>query len=297
MPTTSSPLDVGNKSAVFPLQLLGFDVDVINSVQFSNHTGYEKGFQGDILKGEQLRNLLAGLEANDLLHEIGHLLTGYIGSESFLEAVLDVLKTLRQYGPVRYVCDPVLGDKGKFYVPERLVEVYRTKVVPVADILTPNQFELEQLTGIPIHSEDDAIRACAVLHEMGPELVFLTSFELESTAANHEPTIGIMASHRQKGTSSPSTSVVWRIDCPMLSGQFTGTGDLCAALLLAHSALEPDNIPGVMERVINTMFAIIELTHVEFQETARSRELKLIQSKSIIENPPERFKACEYRSK
>jgi pyridoxal kinase len=126
-------LDVGNKSAVFPLQLLGFDVDVVNSVHFSNHTGYENGFRGDILKGDQLRDLLHGLEDNGLLSDIGHLLTGYIGSDSFLEAVLDVLKTLRKFGNVRFVCDPVLGDRGRFYVPESLVQLYREKVIPQAD--------------------------------------------------------------------------------------------------------------------------------------------------------------------
>ena len=140
--------DVGNKSAVFPLQLLGFDVDVVNSVHFSNHTGYKEGWEGDVLKGDQLRAILDGLQRNDLLGEIGHVLTGYIGSESFLEAVLDVIQTLRGAGccsststtsPVRFVCDPVLGDKGEFYVPRSLVALYRDRVLPLADVVTPNQ--------------------------------------------------------------------------------------------------------------------------------------------------------------
>jgi pyridoxine kinase len=65
---------VGNKSAVFPLQLLGFDVDPINSVQFSNHTGYPT-FRGQVLNGSQLWDLIEGLAENDLLHYT-HLLTG-----------------------------------------------------------------------------------------------------------------------------------------------------------------------------------------------------------------------------
>lgn len=67
---------VGNKSAVFPLQLLGFNVDPINSVQFSNHTGYANGFKGDILSGEQLDALMEGLEANGMLSSYTALLTG-----------------------------------------------------------------------------------------------------------------------------------------------------------------------------------------------------------------------------
>lgn len=286
--------DVGNKAAVFPLQLLGFEVDCINSVQFSNHTGYEHGFQGDVLKGEQLRRLLKGLQDNNLLGDIGHVLTGFIGSESFLEAVLDVLQTLRSQGhAVRYVCDPVMGDKGRFYVPKDLVKVYREKVIPLADVVTPNQFELEQLSGISIRSTSHAIQACQILHDMGPELVFLTSFELvdDEAVQPSEPTIAILASQRKKNSNAHETKL-WRIDCPMLPGQFTGTGDLCASLLLAHSALVPDSIPCVMERVINTMHAVIELTHKSVGDTVHSRELKLIQSKSLIESPPLRFKAA-----
>ena len=144
--------DVGNKAAVFPLQLLGFDVDVVNSVHFSNHTGFANGFEGDVLQGDQLRAIMKGLERNGLLNGVGHLLTGYIGSASFLEAVMDVLKTLRKHhsggtaGKLRYVCDPVLGDVGSgFYVPQELVKLFREQVVPEADVVTPNQFEVSSV--------------------------------------------------------------------------------------------------------------------------------------------------------
>ena len=290
----SASIDVGNKSAVFPLQLLGFDVDVVNSVHFSNHTGYENGFRGDILKGDQLRDILQGLEDNDLLADIGHCLTGYIGSESFLEAVIEMVETLRRYGNIRYVCDPVLGDKGRFYVPESLVDVYRQKVIPLADVLTPNQFELEQLSGISVKSNDDAIRACNKLHGMGPSLVFITSVVLEAEnecSTETTPTMAILASKRETSSGSETETKVWRIDCPMLPGQFTGTGDLCAALLLAHTALGPNSIPRAMEMVINTMYAVIERTHESARDTVQSRELKLVQSKAFIEDPPQRFKA------
>ena len=132
---------MGNKSAVFPLQLLGFDVDVVNSVQFSNHTGYPNGWEGDVLAGDELRALVNGLQRNHLLDHTGHVLTGYIGSASFLEAVLEVVQTLRakSAGKVRFVCDPVLGDRGEFYVPKELVVLYREKVLPLADVVTPNE--------------------------------------------------------------------------------------------------------------------------------------------------------------
>ncbi|CAI5936922.1 unnamed protein product, partial [Closterium sp. NIES-64] len=138
---------VGNKAAVFPLQLLGFDVDPINSVQLSNHTGYPT-WKGQILDGEQLWALIEGLEANGLLFYT-HLLTGYIGSLSFLKTVLRVVEKLRSVNPnLIYVCDPVMGDDGRLYIRPELVPIYRHQVVPVATLITPNQFEAEQLTGL-----------------------------------------------------------------------------------------------------------------------------------------------------
>lgn len=115
---------VGNKSAVFPLQLLGMDVDIINSVQFSNHTGY-KVFKGKRLDGADLHELLDGMETNNLLRDAhSHLLTGYIGSVSLLDAIVRVYKRLRAAhsdpSKLLYVCDPVMGDLGKLYVPLEL---------------------------------------------------------------------------------------------------------------------------------------------------------------------------------
>ena len=152
---------------------------------------------------------------------------------------------------------------------------------------------MEQLTNIKIETLDDAKRACDALHNMGPSLVFITSMILDGE------TMTILASERVRraDTTTTTTTNAWRIDCPILPLDFTGTGDLCAALLLAHSALQPSNVPAVMEQVINTMFAVLQRTMESAGTTAASmsssssRELKLIQSKDLIEHPPTRFKA------
>ena len=191
-PPLISLADVGNKAAVFPLQLLGFDVDIINSVQFSNHTGYPFGFEGEILDGSRLLKLIDGMERNGLLSSydgcpgrVGNILTGYIGSESFLVAVVSVVQKLKGLNPkCRYVCDPVLGDNNEFYVPRGLVGIYKREVLPLADVITPNQFEIEQLTGIAIRSIQDAQRACCVLHDMGVNLVLITSIVFSGSDEN-----------------------------------------------------------------------------------------------------------------
>jgi len=301
---------VGNKSAVFPLQLLGFDVDIINSVHFSNHTGHPNAWTGDVLNGTQLQSILEGLEQNHLLDHIGFLLTGYIGSESFLRAVLDVLKKLRatSNSHIRYVCDPVLGDGGQFYVPPDLVTVYKNELIPLADVVTPNQFEVEQLTGVTVKSMENAKRACEILHDLGPSLVFITSIILDEKKdkdQEHIKNITILASSRplhSKNTNTSNTAAeMWRIDSPILPGRFTGTGDLCAALLLAWTEAHPNDLALAMEKVIGTMHAIIKRTVESYslqknnapnvKNEVALKELKLIQSKNDIENPSRNFRA------
>ncbi|EYU44587.1 hypothetical protein MIMGU_mgv11b016125mg, partial [Erythranthe guttata] len=136
----------------------------------------------------------------------------YIGSVSFLNTVLKVVAKLRSinpeltYEPFLSVCDPVLGDEGKLYVPQELVSVYREKVVPVASMLTPNQFEAELLTGLRIVSEQDGREACNTLHSAGPSKVVITSINIDGNLL-------LLGSHQKE----------------------KGTGDLMTALLLGWS--------------------------------------------------------------
>lgn len=174
---------VGNRAATFPLQVLGFEVDAVNSVQFSNHTGYAH-WKGQVLNSDELHALYEGLKLNNV-NKYDYVLTGYTRDKSFLAMVVDIVRELKQQNPrLVYVCDPVMGDKwdgeGSMYVPEDLLPVYREKVVPVADIITPNQFEAELLTGRRIHSEEEALAVMDMLHAMGPDTVVITSSDLPS---------------------------------------------------------------------------------------------------------------------
>ncbi len=173
---------VGNKSATFPLQLLGYEVDAINSVQFSNHTGYPKGIRGQTLNDEELWQLVEGLVENEIAAGYSHVINGYIGSDSFLKKLAEVVKKLKELNPkLTYVCDPVMGDFGPgLYVPESLLPIYRETIVPLADVCVPNQFEAELITGKKIESEADALAAMDYFHDLGVETVILSSTELDS---------------------------------------------------------------------------------------------------------------------
>nr|GMC59981.1 pyridoxal kinase isoform X1 [Ipomoea batatas] len=281
---------VGNKSAVFPLQLLGYDVDPINSVQFSNHTGKQLlSVSGQVLNGEQLWDLIEGLQANNLLFYT-HLLTGYIGSVSFLEMVLRVVDKLRTINPkLVYVCDPVLGDEGKLYVPMELVSVYREKVVPVASMLTPNQFEAELLTGLNIKSEQDGREACNILHAAGPSKVVLTSIHIDGNLL-------LIGSHQKAKGQSPKQ---FKIAILKIPAYFTGTGDLMTSLLLGWSNRYPDDLDKAAELAVSSLQALLQRTLTDYQRAGHdcessSLEIRLIQSQDHIRNPEVKYKADRY---
>ncbi|XP_065057429.1 pyridoxal kinase-like [Rhopilema esculentum] len=281
---------VGNKSATFPLQVLGFEVDAINSVQFSNHTGYEH-VKGQVLESSDLGELFLGLTMNDI-HHYSHLLTGYCCSESFLNDILIVVKELRKKNPALvFVCDPVLGDNGKFYVPESLLQIYRDKIIPLADVITPNQFEAELLSGIKIRNEEDAIKATDILHSKGTKTVIISSTEI-----GVEGTLTLLASSK---TESGLKRV--RLRMPKMEAIFTGTGDLFSCMLLAWMAKYPGDLKTACEKTISAIHLVLKRTQKAMTElagpgnkpTAFQRELRIIDSLDDIRNPPDLFKADE----
>ncbi len=266
-------------------------------MHFSNHTGHPNGFQGTIMNGDQLSLILKGLEDNNLLHNIHHLLTGYIGSKSFLHSVLNVLQTLKKYNSnLRYVCDPVLGDDGRVYVPQELVEVYRNEVIPLANVVTPNHFEAELLTGIKIKTIDDAKNACRILHDLGPDLVVITSLVLLDSensinSCNEEESITILASQNIHKTKEVA---MWTVSTPKIPGRFTGTGDVTTALLLAWTAKMEYDLKLTLEYVASTMYTLIKATAEQATTgSVASKELRLIQCKKVIENPTIIFEATK----
>ncbi|KAG2383550.1 hypothetical protein C9374_004221 [Naegleria lovaniensis] len=268
---------VGNRSAVFPLQLLGFEVDFINSVQFSNHTGYRNGWKGQTLSGDELALLFEGLQMNNLEGSYTHLLTGYIGSETFLQNILHIHDKLIERNPkLIYVCDPVLGDAGKLYVPEKLIQIYREKVLNRATVITPNQFEAETLSGKKIKNEQDALDVIDLFHKepYNIPVVVLTSAELEGD----KESLTLYASNKK-------TQKKYRIKFKKLPGSFTGTGDVVSALFLAFYAIHgDDNFNTSLEKTLAGIQAVLE-------KTPPGEELRLIESRFVLLDPPIQYKA------
>ncbi len=216
---------VGNASAVFPLQRLGAEVWAINTVQFSNHTGYGD-WTGQVYDGASVRALVDGIAARGVLPGCDAVLSGYMGDPGIIDAVLDAVTRVRAANPdALYCCDPVIGDTGRgVFVRPGIPELMRDRAVPAADILTPNQFELEHLTGLPSRTVPNALGAVAALRTMMRPggTVLVTSLQTDRTPADAVDMV----------VAGPGGS--WTLRTPLLPVAVNGAGDAIAALFLFH---------------------------------------------------------------
>jgi pyridoxine kinase len=214
---------VGNASAIFPLQRLGAEVWGIHTVQFSNHTGYG-AWRGQVFGEELVSDLVTGIEERGALPRCDAVLSGYMGSAGIGEAILAAAARVKAANPsALWCCDPVIGDVGRgVFVRPGIPEFMRDRAVPAADIITPNLFELESLTGAPVTTLDGAKRAVAALQARGPRCVLVTSLHLDDTPDGE---IGMLAAEGGR---------FWRVSTPMLPVSVNGAGDAIAALFLFH---------------------------------------------------------------
>jgi pyridoxine kinase len=218
---------VGNASAMFPLQRLGAEVWAVNTVQFSNHTGYG-AWTGQVFEGAAVRDVVDGIAARGVLPSCDAVLSGYMGDAGIGEAILDTVARVRTANRAAlYCCDPVIGDQGRgVFVRPGIPELIRDRAVPAADILTPNQFELEHVTGLPVATLDAARYAVARLRSMmapgGPQVVLVTSLQTNDTPPD---AVDMLAA---------AADGIHLLRTPLLPIAVNGAGDAIAALFLFH---------------------------------------------------------------
>lgn len=216
---------VGNASAVFPMQRLGVEVWPIHTVQFSNHTGYG-AWRGRVFDGPAIEELVAGIGERGVLGTCDGVLSGYMGSADIGTAILRAVEAVRAANPAAlYCCDPVMGDTGRgLYVRPGIPEFMREQAVPAADIVTPNQFELEALTGLATDTLEGAKAAVRALQAQGPRVVLVTSLITEATPSG---SIDLLAGEGGQ---------FWCLRTPRLDLDVNGAGDCIAALFFVHYA-------------------------------------------------------------
>ena len=269
---------VGNRSAVFPLQRLGCEVDFVNTVQFSNHTGYGK-WTGDIFSAEHIRDVIDGLEDNGRLNNLDAILSGYQGKPELGKVIIETVEKVKKQNPdTLYCCDPVIGDVGRdVYVFPETAKFIKDHAIAVADIITPNQFELGYLTDSDITSFADIQAACKTLHDSGPSIILVTSLTREETGND---TIEMLV-------STPTEA--WLTCTPKfeLPKAPSGSGDATAAIFLAKY-LESRDIASSLEHTTAALHAIFKKT---FEQN--SYELSMIAAQDEIKHPETLFKATK----
>jgi pyridoxine kinase len=265
---------VGNSAAVFALQRLGVEVWPIHTVQFSNHTGYGT-WQGRVFDAGLIRDLAAGLEARGVLGECDGVLSGYIGSPEIGAAILDCVATARRANPAaHYCCDPVIGDVGKgVFVREGVEAFMREKAMRLADIVTPNHFELGRLTGRESRTLVQAREAVKALHDLGPRTVLVTSLCVDDTPAD---AVDLLASDE---------TGQFRLRTPKLDVAANGAGDAIAAMFCAHY-LRSGRIGEAVSRAASSVFGVLGKT----AETG-APEIQLVLAQDEIVNPSRVFAA------
>ncbi len=263
---------VGNAAAVFPLQRLGVEVWPIHTVQFSNHTGYG-AWRGQVFQAAIIHELVDGIAERGVLARCDGVLSGYMGEADIGAAILSAVSRVREANPdAAYCCDPVIGDVGRgIFVRPGIPEFMRDQAVPQADVITPNQFELEYLAGRQITNLADACAACDALHRHGPAEILVTSLHTNETP---EGFIDLLA-------SGPEGRFLVRT--PRLNVVPNGAGDAIAALFFFHWRCTGSSATA-LGRAVSSIFGLLERT-----EKAHSRELLLVEAQEEFVNPSRLF--------
>lgn len=267
---------VGNSSAVFPMQRLGVEVWPIHTVQFSNHTGYGS-WKGRVVDGPAIEELVDGIADRGVLQSCDGLLSGYMGSADIGNAILSTLARVRALNPAAlYCCDPVIGDIGRgVFVRPGVPEFMRDHAVPAADIVTPNQFELEYLSGIATDTVAGVKEAIAAVHRLGPKVVLVTSIETREMPSD---ALDMIAGEGGR---------YWRVRTPKLSLSVNGAGDAIAALFFVHYARSQSAEIALIEASAS-IFGLLKRT-----AEAGSREILTVAAQDEFVSPTHRFPAKE----
>lgn len=269
---------VGNSAAVFPLQRIGVEVMPVYTVNFSNHTGYG-AWGGPMISPDDVRAVIAGVEDRGAFPQIDVVLSGYQGGEGIADVILDTVARVKAANPdAVYACDPVMGNaKSGCFVAPAIPILLRERVVPAADIITPNQFELGFLTDTEPDTLESTLASVDLAHAMGPRTVLVTSVERPD---REEGTIEMLAAD-EKGA--------WLVQTPHLPMKANGSGDVTAALFTAHY-VETGSAKVALERTASSVYDLLKAT-LESGE----RELQLVEAQEFYANPRLQFTARQVR--
>jgi pyridoxine kinase len=265
---------VGNSAAVFPLQRIGIEVWPVHTVQLSNHTGYGSS-RGEAIPAHGVRSVISGIEERGILGECDGVLSGYLGTAEVGEVILDAVARVKTANPAaRYCCDPVIGSYERgVYVGDGIPEFIRERALAAADIVTPNQFELECLTGGGTANLAEVVEAVDRVHALGPRVVLVTSMAVDDTPEDAIENL----------VSGPSGR--FRLRTPKLEISANGAGDALAALFLAHH-LRTGSAATALCNAASSLFGVLAQT-----AEAGASEMLLVTAQDEFVQPRRLFEA------
>ncbi|EGT5594019.1 pyridoxal kinase PdxY [Corynebacterium striatum] len=263
---------VGNSAAVFPLQRAGHEVWPVHTVNFSNHTGYGD-WGGPLIPATDVTSIIDGIEKRGAFEKIDAILSGYQGGPDIAGAIVDAVTRIKAVNPkALYACDPVMGNaKSGCFVSDEIPPLLRDKVVPVADIITPNQFELGYLTDHEVGTLEQTLEAVKAAQEIGPKTVLVTSVKRPETP---EETIEMLAVDGDRA---------FIVATPFLPFKRNGSGDVTAALFTGHY-VETHDAKLALKRTASSVYDLLHNTY-----EVDSQELQLIESQDVFANPQLQF--------
>lgn len=270
---------VGNRACVFALETLGHPVWAVPTLLLPWHPGHGPATR-IVPPADAFAEFVADLAGAPWLGEVGAVLTGYLGAAGQAEPVAALVRAVRAASPdMLYVCDPVIGDQPGLYVDEAIAAAIRDVLLPLADIATPNRFELEWLARRPLADNFALIDAARAL---GPARVLVTSAYPLLAGGTGNLLVGdhgtIMAEHR------------------MIPRPPHGLGDLTASLLLARlQAGLPEE--KALSKATASVFELLartakrgadELT-LETDASSLLRPMAMVQLRRLLETSPDRL--------
>lgn len=266
----------GNSAAVFPMQRMGASVWPLHTVQFSNHTQYGR-WAGMVLPPEQISELSAGIAAIDALGECNAVLSGYIGSAEQGGQILDAVRQVKAANPqALYHCDPVMGHPAKgCIVAPGVAEFLVDEALPVADIVSPNQLELEIISGRTLPTLADIVTAARALLARGPRVVLVKHLHYDARPGDEFQMLAV------------NTDGAWLIGRPMFefAREPVGVGDMTSGLFLV-GLLAGKGVREALEHAASAVCGVLETTH-----RLGRYELAVVAAQQEYETPSRRFAA------
>lgn len=264
---------VGNRSAVFPLERMGINVWPLNTVQYSSHTG-RAGWTGTAFGADHLLDIVTGLDGLGCLADCDAILSGYMGDADTGLAILEAVRLVKSRNPKAiYCCDPVMGDyPGGLYVRAELPALFRDKALALADVVIPNRFEAELLSGIGVGDRLSAMRAALAIRDRGPSIAVMTSYPYAEGGSS-----GFLLADGD-GCAELATPTL------PFSRPVKGSGDLFGSLFLGNLLTLKGARPA-LAAAASSLFAVLRAS------LARGDgELALVEAQDAIARAPDSFR-------